>query len=97
MGLRILCPDESAPFPRPVVLELTCDGDHGLFPPTPKRFEHRDGFVGEHADAMASGWLERQAPRGRIFLGPCCSGKGKAPGFYADGMPPGLEPVDGPG
>lgn len=75
MGLRIFCPDETAPLPRPVVLELACDGDHGMFgPPAPVRFE-QDDFVKQHAAAMRAGWLETHDASGPIFLGPCCSGK----------------------
>lgn len=65
-------------YPLPVALVLTCDGDHGLMllPPTEQRFEHPLGYIAMHAMAMRAGWIERQdANRGRIWLGPCCSGK----------------------
>ena len=76
MGLRIYCPDETARIPRPTVLELTCDGDHGLLPALSQRFDHPDGFVRQHAAAMQAGWRETfEQERGRVFLGPCCSGK----------------------
>lgn len=39
-------------------------------------FDEDAGFIDQHANAMKAGWLERaDADRGRIFLGPCCSGK----------------------
>ncbi len=75
MGLRIFCTDEAAPYPRPVVLELVCDGDHGLFTPEAVLFDEADGFIAQHTTAMRAGWLETHDARGRIFLGPCCSGK----------------------
>ena len=75
MPLRIFCTDSTLPYPLPVTLELTCDGDHGLFPPTPQRFDDADGFIAQHASAMAAGWLERVTDDGRVWLGPCCSGK----------------------
>jgi hypothetical protein len=70
MSLRLFCRDESAPIPRQVIMELSCDGDHGLFPPAPARFE-QDGFIAQYAAAMKAGWLDRQD----VMLGPCCSGK----------------------
>ncbi len=70
MPLRLFCPDETAPIPRAVVLELSCDGDHGLFPPAPVRFE-QDGYIAKYAAAMKAGWLDRQD---KIFC-PECSGK----------------------
>lgn len=72
MGLRLFSPDPSGPIPRRVVLELTCDGDHGLFPPTVARFE-QVGFMAQHAAAMKAGWLDRN----ESVLGPCCSGKAR--------------------
>ena len=75
MGLRITCPDESAPIPKPTVLVLECDGDHGLFPSQGANFE-RGGYIEQYAEAMRAGWRESwDRERGRIFLGPCCSGK----------------------
>ena len=74
MGLRLLSND-CDPIPRQSRLELTCDGDHGLLPPPIEIFAD-DGFIHQHSSAMAAGWLERMdGGRGRIWLGPCCSGK----------------------
>jgi hypothetical protein len=70
VSLRLFCPEPSAPPPRRVMLELRCDGDHGLFPPEPGRFE-RDGFVAQYGAAMQAGWLDRQ----EAVLCPDCSGK----------------------
>ena len=70
MGLSLFCDDPSAPIPRAVVLELRCDGDHGLFPPESAQFRE-DGFVSAYAKAMKEGWLDRSL----YWLGPCCSGK----------------------
>jgi hypothetical protein len=73
MGVRLFCTDETLPLPWPVALELSCDGNHGLFPPAPQRFEG-GGFITQHAAAMRAGWLERQDGE-RQWLCPCCSGK----------------------
>src|SRR5579862_7515522 len=59
MSLRLLCPEPLAPIPRRIVLELRCDGDHGLFPPEPGRFDE-DGFIASYSRAMQAGWLDRQ-------------------------------------
>lgn len=73
MGIKI----SGEPFAVPT-LELTCDGDHGLFPAV-ARFHHGDGFIGEHRLAMAAGWLERQGSQGRLWLCPECSRKATTP------------------
>jgi hypothetical protein len=77
MGIRIQCDDESAAPPRPISVFLVCDGDgHGMFPADVAIFRHPEGFVGCHKLAMGAGWLERDGgARGRLWLGPCCSGK----------------------
>lgn len=75
MSLRLFSPDPSQPIPRRVALELTCDGDHGLFPPEPARFDQA-GFIAQYAAAMAAGWLDRQ----EFVLCPDCSGKTKQRG-----------------
>jgi hypothetical protein len=36
---------------------------------------HDDGYLAQHSAAMRAGWLERYAGGGRLWLGPCCSGK----------------------
>jgi hypothetical protein len=72
MSLRLFCSDETAPVPRAVVLEMRCDGDHGLFPPDAARFEQH-GFIAQYAAAMKAGWLDRQDS----VLCPQCSGKQK--------------------
>jgi hypothetical protein len=74
MGITIFCKDETAPYPRPLVLALTCDGEHGLLPATVEHFEHPGGFIAQHAMAMKAGWLERGNGE-RLWFGPCCSGK----------------------
>lgn len=58
-----------------VVLALTCDGSHGLLPGMSQTFNDPSGFVVQHSAAMRAGWLETYDKGGRIFLGPCCSGK----------------------
>ena len=68
MTLRLFSPDPAAPPPRPVVLELSCDGDHVA--PVRARFE-QDGFIAQYAAAMKAGWLDRQET---VFC-PECSGK----------------------
>lgn len=83
MTLRIFSPDESAACPRPVVLELRCDGDHGLFPAPAARFE-RDGYIAQRAAATRDGW----AIGGEVILCPECSRSRKQKG------PP--EQTDGP-
>jgi hypothetical protein len=76
MGITIRTANDGDPVPRPIIVLLACDGaDHGMFP-TDAIFRHPDGFVGCHKMAMEAGWLERDGgPRGRLWLGPCCSGK----------------------
>ena len=44
MGLRITCPNEAISKPPRVILELTCDGDHGLLPVL-ECFVHEDGTI----------------------------------------------------
>jgi hypothetical protein len=62
--------DETMPVPRPIVIELQCDT------PACGRVEaFVCGFISAHSAAMAKGWLERQAPQGRFWLCPVCSGK----------------------
>jgi hypothetical protein len=74
--LLVRCTDEAAPFPRPVILELACDGAaHGMFPDH-QTFADPDGFIAQHSAAIASGWTERQGPQGRTWIGRCCTGKG---------------------
>lgn len=70
VGLRLICPEPDAPIPRAVVLELTCDGDHGLFPMAATRFEG-SGFIAQYSAAMRAGWLDRYDK----VLCPACSGK----------------------
>ncbi|MHB8272704.1 hypothetical protein [Bradyrhizobium sp.] len=59
----------------PVLLRLECDARTGFFCRGRENFEHPDGYIGAHADAMAAGWLERNGPQGRIWLCGACSGK----------------------
>lgn len=75
MGLRIFCPDDTVPVPRPVFMELICDGDdHGLLP---AEMVFREGGVIEQLGAaMRAGWKETYTGDGeKRWLGPCCSGK----------------------
>lgn len=75
MGIKVFCSDETAPYPRPTVLELTCDsGLGGLFGCTPQSFTG-GGFIEQYAAAMRAGWLDRHTIDGRFFLCPSCSGK----------------------
>ena len=75
MGLRLFCPDEGAPIPRPVTMELRCDGSHMAGAPF-QRFD-ADGFIAQYAAAMCSGWKETEE---KVFLCPSCSGKVSAQG-----------------
>ena len=77
MGLRIYAVKPRGALPRKVVLELTCDGQHGFVPPTPQVFSS-GGFVRQFSDAMSAGWKETFNHGERRFLGPCCSGKRSA-------------------
>lgn len=55
MSLSITCRDEAQPVPRDLVLTLTCDNDHGLFPPEPYRVVFTD-FMAAASEATADGW-----------------------------------------
>jgi hypothetical protein len=73
MTLSIVAIDGTTP--KQTKLTLTCDGDgHGLFPAT-QEFADRNGFIGQYGAAMNAGWKDTKGPNGRLFLGPCCSGK----------------------
>jgi hypothetical protein len=72
VSLRLYVADPSQSPPRRVVLELRCDGDHGLFPAEPATF-HEDGFIAQYAAAMQAGWLDRQD----AMFCPDCSGKAR--------------------
>lgn len=61
--------------PLGVSVFLECDEPESIFCRGFATFEHEDGYVGAHKDAMAAGWLERQSPRGRLWICPACSGK----------------------
>ena len=73
MGISIAA-DVSGPYPRPLGIELVCDGDHGLFG-QPSRMFHGISYPAAHSLAMRLGWLERNGDDGRSFLCPECSGK----------------------
>jgi hypothetical protein len=62
-------------FPYPVTVTLECDDASEFFCRGFTRYSHENGFSGAHAEAMKDGWLERQAPEGRVWLCPTCSGK----------------------
>jgi hypothetical protein len=66
---------ESGPYPRLVTVTLSCDAAVDIFCEGHEVFVSQEGFVGCHALAMSSGWLERQASQGRLWLCPQCSGK----------------------
>jgi hypothetical protein len=70
MGLSISILSNSPTLPRQTVLTLTCDRCGEA-----ENFGHADGYIAQRAAATAAGWLERQVRTGRMFLGPCCSGK----------------------
>lgn len=74
MGLRITCPNEAISKPPRVILELTCDGDHGLLPVL-ECFVHEDGTIEQYSAAMRAGWKEHNNSHGRLFFCPQCSGK----------------------
>jgi hypothetical protein len=63
------------PTPLGVIVTLECDAVTEFFCRGFDRFDHPDGFVGAHAQAMKAGWLERQTDKGRTWLCPACSGK----------------------
>jgi hypothetical protein len=66
---------EGGMFPLPIKIELECDAATGFFCRGVASFSSPEGYVGAHSAAMAAGWLERQAPQGRLWLCPECSGK----------------------
>lgn len=74
MGIAITASQDND-FPYPLAVALECDVATGFFCRGFEIFHHQDGYVGAHADAMKAGWLERQAPQGRLWLCPNCSGK----------------------
>ena len=57
-----------------VVTVLTCDAADEFFCRGSEAFED-GGFIEQHTKAIEVGWLERQAPQGRLWLCPACSGK----------------------
>lgn len=63
------------PTPLGVIVTLECDETSEFFCRGFDRFEHPDGYVGAHAQAMKAGWLERQTSQGRKWICPRCSGK----------------------
>ena len=75
MGLRITCPNEAISEPPRAILELICDGDHGLLPAPAECFVHEGGAVEQYAEAMRAGWKEHNNSHGRLFFCPQCSGK----------------------
>jgi hypothetical protein len=74
MPLSLHCVNEKANYPRPMMLALECDGDHGLFP-VKQSFTHKDGFGGCYSAAMRAGWKDTSASGARLFLCPGCSRK----------------------
>jgi hypothetical protein len=62
-------------FPLPIKIELQCDEPTAMFCHGREAFTDPCGFIGAHSAAMAKGWLERQAPQGRLWFCPECSGK----------------------
>jgi hypothetical protein len=68
--MSIAISNTSLSMPGSIIMWLQCDTCGAV-----ERFTHADGFIGAHASAMTKGWLERQAPQGRLWLCPECSGK----------------------
>lgn len=62
-------------FPIPVTIKLECDEVTAMFCRGFETFISPDGYIGAHAEAMKSGWMERQSPRGRLWVCSECSGK----------------------
>lgn len=75
MGIKITTP-EAGDFPRPVTVTLECDDGRMMFCRGFIQYIDPEGYKGCHTAAMREGWLERQAPSGRLWLCPECSGKG---------------------
>jgi hypothetical protein len=75
MGISIELDPPSAEYPYPIAMTLECDSARDMFCRGFTRYLHQDGYQGCHSMAMADGWLERQAPQGRLWLCPQCSGK----------------------
>lgn len=70
MGISISAANEAASLPREIVIDLSCD--EALCSGTSRL---QACYIDAHGAAMASGWLERQTPQGRLWLCPACSGK----------------------
>jgi hypothetical protein len=75
MGILIEAKPAVGPPPYGVRVMLECDQRTDIFCRGFETFDHVDGFIGVHADAMRAGWLERQTGQGRKWLCPRCSGK----------------------
>lgn len=61
--------------PGAVEVALECDETAAFFCRGFAVFTSPEGFVGCHSDAMKAGWLERNGPKGRMWICPACSGK----------------------
>jgi len=59
--------------PDDLIIELTCDSPKSLECDVSQTFV--SGYIEAHTNAMRSGWLERDAPKGRLWICPSCSGK----------------------
>jgi hypothetical protein len=70
MTLRLICPDETAPIPRAVWLELMCDGCSADLFGVSETFR-QDGYIAQRHAATRAGW--KFAGDGKIY-GPCCRG-----------------------
>jgi hypothetical protein len=71
MSIRLFCPDETAPVPRAVWMELNCDGPHcGLV----EEFAtfRQDGYIAQRRAASQSGWVFTGDGK---HYGPYCSKK----------------------
>lgn len=68
----------------PIEMVLKCDVASEMFCRGFEKFTGDAGFIGCHAAAIAKGWLERQGPRGRLWLCPECSGKITSSAAHAD-------------
>jgi hypothetical protein len=66
MGMQLRA-DESLSVPRPVVLHVVCDGDHGLLPAPYDVFDASDGCPRDPARRV--GW--RFTPDGLVLCPEC--------------------------
>jgi hypothetical protein len=75
MGYRLFTPSPDSAPPRPVHLELSCDGSKLVH--EPRTVFSEATFPAQRTEASRRGWLIRpnEKSKGYVVLGPCCSGK----------------------